>query len=161
MKEIMLKYNQGQIRLEKLIDENTALKKDNLEKQRKLVEKDAEIENLVKTIEAARGGPPKKSRKSVNFKISPKGAQSSKAMSRSQFNQTKINHNLHSFFYKDPEKSLWMNQSVTTNGVSAGRTRLYKVLPESLRKPKVEKEELRNPAPKGQLISKANFKVFI
>ena len=41
---------------------------------------------------ATRGGPPKKGRKSVNFKIPPKGAQSSKAMGRSQFNQTKINH---------------------------------------------------------------------
>ena len=70
MKEIMLKYNQGQIRLEKLIDENTALKKDNLEKQRKLVlllqineKKDAEIEDqktqnssLVKTIVEGKWG---------------------------------------------------------------------------------------------------------
>ena len=150
----MLKDTHVQIRLSKLLDENTGLKVDNLEHQRKIVlllqiieDKDAEIEDQktqisspVKTIGAARGGPPKKSRKSVNFKVPPKGAQSLKAMSRSQFNQTKINH-------RDQDRSLWKNQSVPTNGPSAERARLQKLLPESLRKPKVEKEELRNPAP--------------
>ena len=94
-----------------------------------LEEKDAEIEdqktqisNLVKTIgeggAAARGGLPKKGRKSVNFKIPPKGAQSSRAMGRSQFNQTKINH-------RDQDRSQWMNQSVPTNGASAERVIIF------------------------------------
>ena len=135
--EMMLKDTHVQIRLSKLLDENTALKIDNLEKQRKLVlllqineEKDAEIEdqktqisNLVKTIgeggAAARGGLPKKGRKSVNFKIPPKGAQSSRAMGRSQFNQTKINH-------RDQDRSQWMNQSVPTNGASAERVIIFR-----------------------------------
>ena len=133
--EIMLKDTHEQIRLSKLLEENTALKIANLEQQRKLVlllqineEKDTEIEdqktqisNLVKTIGeggAARGGPPKKGRKSVNFKIPPKGAQSLKAMSRLQFNQTKINH-------RDQDRSQWMNQSVPTNGASAERVIIF------------------------------------
>ena len=43
-----------------------------------------------------------------------------------------INHkNSHigSFIHRDPDKSLWMNPSVTTNGVSAERIRLQKLLP--------------------------------
>ena len=68
--EMMLKDTHVQIRLSKLLKENTALKIDNLEKQRKLVlllqineEKDTEIEDqktqnssLVKTIVEGRWG---------------------------------------------------------------------------------------------------------
>ena len=68
--EMMLKDTHVQIRLSKLLEENTALKIDNLEKQRKLVlllqineEKDTEIEDqktqnssLVKTITEGRWG---------------------------------------------------------------------------------------------------------
>ena len=68
--EIMLKDTHDQIRLSKLLDENTALKIENMEQQRKLVlllqineEKDAEIEDqktqissLVKTIVEGRWG---------------------------------------------------------------------------------------------------------
>ena len=68
--EMMLKDTHVQIRLSKLLEVNTALKIDNLEKQRKLVlllqineEKDTEIEDqktqissLVKTIVESRWG---------------------------------------------------------------------------------------------------------
>ena len=160
--EMMLKDTHTQIQLSKLLDENTGLKIDNLEQQRKIVlllqineEKQAEIDEQNRKEQksqirilmkkplggATGGGPPKKGRKSVNFTIPPKGAQSLKAMGRSQLNHTKINH-------RDQDKSLWINKSVPTDLVaSSERARLQKLLPESLRKPKVEKEELRNPAP--------------
>lgn len=155
--ELLLKDTHVQIRLSKLLDENTGLKVDNLEHQRRIAvllqsneEKDAEIEDqktqissFVKTIQeggAARGGPPKKGRKSVNFKVPPKGAQSSKAMGRSQFNHAKINHG-------EQDSSLWINKSIPNKRASAERANLQKLLPASLRKPKLEIEELRNPAP--------------
>ena len=153
--EMMLKETHTQIQLSKLLDENTGLKVDNLEQQRKIAlllqineEKQAEIDEqksqvrilMKKPLGGATGGGPKKGRKSVNFTIPPKGAQSLKAMGRSQLNHTKINH-------RDQEKSLWINKSVPTDVASSERARLQKLLPESLRKPKVEKEELRNPAP--------------
>ena len=64
-------------------------------------------------------GRPKKGRKSVNFTVPSKGAQSSKAMGRLQFNQAKINH-------RDQDRALWMNQSVPTNGASAERVIIFR-----------------------------------
>ena len=159
--EMMLKDSRTQIQLSKLLDENTGLKVDNLEQQRKIVlllqineEKQAEIDEQNRNEQksqnrilmkkplggATGGGPPKKGRKSVNFTIPPKGAQSLKAMGRSQLNHTKINH-------RDQDRSLWINKSVPTDGASSERANVQKLLPQSLRKPKVEKEELGNPAP--------------
>ena len=155
--ELVLKETHTQILVSKLLDENTKLKIDNLEKQRKIVlllqindDKETEIDKQKNEIEnlmkkplggGAEGGPPKKGRKSANYKVPPKGAQSLKAMGRLQFKHTKINQ-------REQDKSLWVNKSVPINGASSERARLQKILPESLRKPKLEKEESRNPAPK-------------
>ena len=164
---MMLKDSRTQIQLSKLLDENTGLKVDNLEQQRKIVlllqineEKQAEIDKQNRNEQksqnrilmkkplggATGGGPPKKGRKSVNFTIPPKGAQSLKAMGRSQLNHTKINH-------RDQDRSLWINKSVPTDGASSERANVQKLLPQSLRKPKVEKEELGNPAPNFKAVT--------